>query len=137
MSNTLLIRERPTICSLNNPNSRNHPLLGFHPFSYIRMKISFSLINYRSSHLRYSIKKGFLKNFSKFTGKHLCSESPLPELMPTALLKRRLRHRCFPVNFAKFLRTPFLRNTSGLLLLQLQYFHSPEKIPMRIGNFES
>ena len=24
------------------------------------------------------------------------------------LLKRRLWHRCFPVNFAKFLRTPFL-----------------------------
>ena len=25
----------------------------------------------------------------------------------------RLWHRCFPVNFAKFLRTPFLTNTSG------------------------
>ena len=28
------------------------------------------------------------------------------------LLKRRLWHRCFPVNLAKFLRTPFLQNTS-------------------------
>ena len=27
--------------------------------------------------------------------------------------KKRLRHRCFPVNFAKFLRTRFLQNTSG------------------------
>ena len=26
---------------------------------------------------------------------------------PATLLKKRLRHRCFPVNFAKFLRTPF------------------------------
>ena len=26
----------------------------------------------RSSHRRYSIKKGVLKNFTKFTGKHLC-----------------------------------------------------------------
>ena len=26
------------------------------------------------------------------------------------LLKKRLWHRCFPVNFAKFLRTPFLQN---------------------------
>ena len=26
-------------------------------------------------------------------------------------------HRCFPVNFAKFLRTPFSQNTSGRLLL--------------------
>ena len=29
------------------------------------------------------------------------------------LLKKSLWHRCFPVNFAKFLRTPFLQNTSG------------------------
>ena len=26
-------------------------------------------------------------------------------------LKKRLWHRCFPVNFVKFLRTPFLQNT--------------------------
>ena len=25
----------------------------------------------------------------------------------TLLIKKRLRHRCFPVNFAKFLKTPF------------------------------
>ena len=30
---------------------------------------------------------------------------------------QRLWHRCFPVNFAKLLRTPFLQNTSGRLLL--------------------
>ena len=29
------------------------------------------------------------------------------------LINKRLLHRCFPVNFAKFLRTPFLQNTSG------------------------
>ena len=29
------------------------------------------------------------------------------------LLKKRLWHRCFPVNVAKFLRTRFLQNTSG------------------------
>ena len=29
------------------------------------------------------------------------------------LLKQRLWHRCFPVDLAKFLRTPFLKNTSG------------------------
>ena len=27
-------------------------------------------------------------------------------------------HSCFPVNFAKFLRTPFLEKTSGRLLLK-------------------
>ena len=29
-------------------------------------------------------------------------------------LKKRRQHRCFPVNIAKFLRTPFLQNTSGV-----------------------
>ena len=33
-------------------------------------------------------------------------------LWPTTLLKKRLWHRCFPVNFSQFLRTPFLRNTA-------------------------
>ena len=27
------------------------------------------------------------------------------------LLKKKLRHRCFPVNFAKFLKTPLLIET--------------------------
>ena len=33
------------------------------------------------------------------------------------LLKKRLWYRCFPMIFAKFLRTPFLQNTSGRLSL--------------------
>ena len=37
-------------------------------------------------------------------------------LRPATLLKKRLWHRYVPVNFAKFLRTPFLQNTSGQLL---------------------
>ena len=56
------------------------------------------------------LQKGVLRNFAKFTGKHLC-------LRPATLLKMRLWHRCFPVNFVKFLRTPFLQNTSRWLLL--------------------
>ena len=34
------------------------------------------------------------------------------------LLKTRLWHKCFQVNFAKFLRTPFLQDTSGRLLVK-------------------
>ena len=37
-----------------------------------------------------------------------------------ALLQKRPRRRCFPVNVVKFLRTPFLKNSSGQLLLTLQ-----------------
>ena len=32
-------------------------------------------------------------------------------LRPATLLKKRIWHRCFPVKFAKFLRTTFLQNT--------------------------
>ena len=32
-------------------------------------------------------------------------------LRPATLLKKRLQHRCFPVNFVKYLRTPFLHRT--------------------------
>ena len=28
-------------------------------------------------------------------------------------IKKTLQHRCFPVNFEKFLRAPFLQNTTG------------------------
>ena len=37
-------------------------------------------------------------------------------------LQAWLWHSCFPVNFAKFLRTPFLQNTSGWLLLSTGIF---------------
>ena len=36
-------------------------------------------------------------------------------------LKKRLWHMCFPVNFAKFLKTVFLQNTSGALLLTVSW----------------
>ena len=59
-------------------------------------------------------KKGVLKNFAKFTGKHLCKSLFLIKLpaAPATLFKKRLWHRYFPVNFAKFLRTPFLQKNS-------------------------
>ena len=76
-------------------------------------------INCRSSHRRCSIRKGALRNFAKFKGKHLYQSLFLRGLGSATLLKKRLWHRCFPVNFAKFLRTQFLQNTSGRLLLEL------------------
>ena len=61
----------------------------------------------RSSRLEVFCKKGVLGNFAKFTGKHLC---------------QRLWHRCFPVNFAKFPRTPFIIEHLWWLLLSCQSF---------------
>ena len=43
-------------------------------------------------------------------------------LRPATLLKKRLWHRCFPVNFVKFLRTPFFIEHLCWLLLQLEIF---------------
>ena len=74
----------------------------------------------RSSHQRCSIIKGFLRNFTKFTGKHLCQGlfyNKVAGLKPATLLKTKLWYRCFPVNFAKFRRIYLLQNTSGRLLL--------------------
>ena len=65
-------------------------------------------------------KKGNLKYFTKLMGKHLCWSLILNKvagLKPAALLKKRLQHKCFPVNVAKFLRTPFYRTPSGYCFL--------------------
>ena len=59
-------------------------------------------------------------NFRRIQGNHLFQSlffSKVAGLRSATLLKRRLWHRCFPVNFAKFLRTAFLQNTSERLLL--------------------
>ena len=44
-------------------------------------------------------KKAVLKHFANFTGKQLCQ---------SLYLKKRLWQRCFPVNFAKCVRTPLV-----------------------------
>ena len=73
----------------------------------------------RSSHQRCSVKKGVLRNFAKFRGKYLCQSLFFNKVagLPATVLKRRLWHRCFPVNFAKFVRTPFLTEHLWWLLL--------------------
>ena len=61
-------------------------------------------------------KKGVLKNSAKFTRKPLCQSLPYNEVAghrSATLLKRKLWCWCLAVNFAKFLRTPALQNTSG------------------------
>ena len=79
----------------------------------------FSIV-FRSSHQRCSKKKGVLKSSAKFTGKHLKQSLFLNKfegLSSATFLKKRLWHRSFPVNFTKSLRTRFLQNSSGRLLL--------------------
>ena len=81
--------------------------------------LSIILIIFRSSHRRCSLKKGVFGNFTKFTGKQMCQNfifNKVGGMWPAILLKKRLWHRCFPMNFANFLRIPFLQNTSERLL---------------------
>ena len=65
------------------------------------------LMNCRSSHRRCYIKKAVLKSFAICTGKH-CN-----------FIKKRLQHRCFPMNTTKILRTSIVRNICERLLLEL------------------
>ena len=73
---------------------------------------------FRSSHLEMFCKKSVLRNFAKFTGKHLCQD-----LFFDKVAGLRLWHRCFSVNFVKFLRTHFLiEHLRWLLLLFLSAY---------------
>ena len=72
-------------------------------------------------------KKTVLTNLAKVTRKHLCQNlifNKVAGLRLATLLEKRLWNRCFPVNFATFLRTPFLENTSLRLLLKVKFFPS-------------
>ena len=53
---------------------------------------------------------------------------------PAALLQKRPPHRCFPVNFVDFVRTLFLKNSSGRLLLTLQVHKLLDKNVSRYCN---
>ena len=65
-----------------------------------------SFANKRKQPLEVFYKKCVRKNFAKFTGKYLCQSLFFNKV---AILN--------PVNFAKFIRTPFSQNTSVRLLL--------------------
>ena len=57
------------------------------------------------------VRKGVLRNFSKFT-----QFTRAGVFFNKTLLKKKLWHRCLPVNFVKFVRTPFLtEHIRGLL----------------------
>ena len=71
----------------------------------------------RSSHPEVLCKNLF---FAKFTGKQLFERiflNKVAGLRPPTLLKKRLWHRCFLMNFAKFLRILILTERLWWLLL--------------------
>ena len=79
------------------------------------------------------IKKVFLRN-SQNSQENICARvffKKVKGVRPGTLLKNKLWHRCFPVNFAKFLRAPVLQNTYGRLLLN--NLVSVEKVTVALG----
>ena len=80
------------------------------------VKWNFLQLNILIKHSKRSLcqtvsQKGVLKNFVIFPEKQLgwslfFNEDSGLGLRPATLLKKRFQHRCFPVNFAKFLRAP-------------------------------
>ena len=63
----------------------------------------------RSSHREMYCKKCVFKIVAEFIRKHPCQSlffNKVAGLRPASLLKKRLRDRLFPVNFAQFLKTP-------------------------------
>ena len=93
---------------------------------------SFQNMMSRSSRPEVFCKKGDLRNFTKFTENHLCQSlffNKVAGVRPATLLKNRLWHRCFPVNFVKFLRTPFFIELLWWLLLDRSKLHTNPIIP--------
>ena len=70
--------------------------------------------------LRCTAKKMFLKVLRN-SQENTCVRVSF--LITRFLLKMRFWHRCFPVNFAKFLRTPFFIEHLRWWLLQIPGFH--------------
>ena len=67
---------------------------------------------YKSSHWRNSVKTGVLKSF-KNSQENICvgvSVNKVTCIQAYNFIKKRLQHRCFPVNTTKFLRTPTVSN---------------------------
>ena len=75
----------------------------------------------RSSRPDVFLGKVVLKICSKFTGEHPCRSAILRKLQSNFIesnfIEIALRHGCFPVNLLHIFKTPFLKNTSGWLLL--------------------
>ena len=89
-------------------------------------------IHFRSSRPEVFSKKGVLTNFKKFTGKDLCQSLFFDKVAGLSLqLEKRLWQMCFPVNFVKFLKTPFFIEHPRWMLLS---FNIKLKMFLKVKN---
>ena len=108
----------------------------FLPNSFQKCRSSRSQMFFRSSRPEMFCKKAVLRDFPKFTRKHLCQSL---FIRSATLFKKRPCSLVFPVNFAKFGRTPFLTEHLWWLLLVLQNrcFYKTPDIHQKISELKS
>ena len=94
------------VAFLQNHSNENYKLWDIDHFWYIHIEIYVNYIELHSLTEAATIGVLYKKCLENFAG-----------LLPATLLKKRLRHRCFPEKFVKFLRTPFFK-------LYVRYFLS-------------
>ena len=85
-------------------------------------------------------KKTVLNNFAIFTEKYLCwclFFNKNAGLHACNSIKKRLKHRYFLVNIAKFLRTPILKNICEQLVLRVFPLWQFARFPTRTNNITS
>ena len=75
-----------------------------------------SVLSFRSNCSEVLLGKGVLKICSKFTGEYPC-RSVISIKLQSSFIEITPRQRCSPVNLLHIFRTPFLKNTSGRLVL--------------------
>ena len=97
-----------------------------------------------NSHRRCSVKKGILRNFAKFTGKHLCQTPEslfLIRLEACNFIKKEALARVFSWEFCKISKNTFstenLRTTASETTVPTSsLMHVPEKNEIQIYDFQ-
>ena len=87
---------------ISNLGSRSETFDSWNDSKIRETKNTFTI--FRSSRPEVFCKKGVLRNFAKFTGKHPCQSlffNKVVGLRAATLLKKKLWHRCFPMNFVQ------------------------------------
>ena len=97
MTLEFLLRSVIYLCGMTFPS-----LLATMAFNLSGFKILF-----RSSHQRWSIIKGVLRNFAKFTGKHLCKSLFLLQPQACNFIKKETLAQVFSCEFCEISKNTF------------------------------
>ena len=90
---------------------------------------------FRSSHQEVFLRKCVLKICSKFTGEHPCRNAISIKLQSN-YIEIAFWHGCSPANLLHIFRTPFLKNTSRQLSLNIAY-QTNHSIPLILVIFST